>query len=188
MMRELFKGLCIIFSVGVVSWSAQAGSAQADICVSCDNPAETYVCRATAAPEHQSFLQDQRLLQVACIRKIATDYGHGQCRTNKTGRQTCTGALVTVDVTDMARQYVNRLPKPLRPTTGGSASDVPASSDRPEASPSEPKTVVELAKRTAQNSQKQLNNVGEAVQKAGEAVGEGAEKTLRCLGTLFQDC
>lgn len=62
-----------------------------------------------------------------------------------------------------------------------------------------PKTVEELAKRTAKSSKKGLEDAGDAVVgvakktgeklgEAGDAIGGAAKSTWRCLTSLFSDC
>jgi hypothetical protein len=46
---------------------------------------------------------------------------------------------------------------------------------------SEPKTVVELAKRTAKTTQNELDQ-------SADKVSNAARSTWRCISTLFQDC
>ena len=194
------RGLFILSSLIFAAIFATATASANDICVACNEPAVTYVCRPTAAPQHKAFLQNRRLTQLACIREIARSYGHASCKANQSNPQNCSGELVAVDLTRMAQAYTNRLPKPLRPdgsaprqtTVGAQKPAKPQNQD-------EPKTVVELAKRTVETSKDQLDNVGktagkvvektgEAVKQAGEAIEDGAEKTLRCLASLFTDC
>ena len=162
-----------------------------DICVKCDQPAVTYVCRPTAAPEHAIFLQNRRLTQLACIREIAQAYAHESCKASQHGAQVCSGKLVSIDLTRMAREYTNRLPKPLRPNDLSQAG-TPPGTQNPQPQQGEPKTVVELAKRTVENSQDQLSNAGEkagdAVKKVGKVVEDSAIKTWQCLSSLFLDC
>ncbi len=169
----------------------------ADICVMCNEPAMTYICRPSAAPEHTTFLQDRRLTQLACIREIAKAYSHGSCKANQND-MLCTGDLVVVDLSQMAREYTNRFPKPLRPESLSGGEN--ASAFEPQQPPKgEPKTVVELTKRTVDSSKKELNKAGqkagevvkktgEAIKKAGKAVENGAEKTWRCLSSFFLNC
>lgn len=69
----------------------------------------------------------------------------------------------------------------------------------PEEPAGPPKTVEELAKRTAKSSKEGLEDAGDAVVgaakktgetigDAGDAVGNAAKSTWRCLSTLFSDC
>jgi len=157
----------------------------AEACVVCSEPAATYLCEAQAAPEHQSALNNSRLIQFACIKNIAKAYGHGSCKANQLQSQTCNGQVVLVDLSDMARRLVKRVPAPLRPGHNPKFKDPAAQPNTPTG---EPKTVVELAKRTVQSSQRQLKNAGKAVQNAGKVVTDSAKQTWRCLTTFFQKC
>ncbi len=171
-------GLCLI---GYLSEPAGA----AEICVVCEAPAAQYRCLPQAAAEHQVFLDNRRLVQLACVQNIAKAYGHGSCKANTAHEQVCKAPVVKVDLTQMARQYVNRLPKPLRP---GDEAKLRKPIKEPKPRDGEPKTVVELAKRTVETSQQQLEKAGDAVKNAGSAVTDTAKKTWRCLTTFFQNC
>jgi len=194
-MRRLLLKLLTISAAAALHMSAAWAS---DICVMCTQPAMTYVCRATASPEHNVFLHNRRLVQLACIQRLAKSNGHGSCSANQKGIQACTGQLVTIDLTDMARQYTHRLPKPLRQENVTIVQPSPPSDSQTE-SEQEPKTVVEIAKRTVQGSKKQLDKAGQTVKKVGKAVGDGAQKigevvgdgakqTWQCLSSLFSEC
>ncbi len=163
------------------SQAARAGQA----CVVCTAPAATYLCRANAAPEHQSFLDNGRLIRFACIKNIAKTYRHGSCKASGHTAQSCVGPVVTVDLSDMARRYVDRLRQAGRPWPQATVRP-PHGQPAPDAG--EPKTVVEFAKRTMKTSQDQVEKAGEAVQGAGQAVTDSAQKTWDCLTTLFQRC
>jgi hypothetical protein len=173
-------GAAVLLAAGGVP-ASQAG----EICVQCEAPAATYLCQAEAASEHQAFLQNRRLIQLACIRNIAKTYGHSTCKANAAEQQACNAPAVRVDLTEMARQYVNRLPAPLRQNDKATAN---GQFSAPPPSNGEPQTVVELAERTVESSQRQLEKAGEVVKKAGNAVGDTAKKTWQCLTTLFQKC
>ncbi|MGH1418595.1 MAG: hypothetical protein ACRBCJ_07040 [Hyphomicrobiaceae bacterium] len=51
-----------------------------------------------------------------------------------------------------------------------------------------PKTVEELAIKTAEQSKKGLDKAGEAIKGAGKAVGNAAKKSWDCIASLFADC
>lgn len=177
--------LRFFLAVSTVGLALPIGSAHAaETCIVCAEPAATYLCQAKAAPEHNGFLANDRLIQFACLKNISKTYGHGSCKASKTAGQTCAASnVVQLDLTAMARNYVNRVPPVLR-------SQQPAQPPQPttRAKPAEPKTVVELAKRTAESSQRQLENAGDAVKNAGKVVTDGAKKTWQCLTTFFQRC
>ena len=72
------------------------------------------------------------------------------------------------------------------------AISTPAIAKPPPAAKGPPKTVVELAKRAAASSKKQLSNAGQAVKggvkSAGKTVGKAAKKTWDCLTSFFTKC
>jgi len=180
LMKTMFGAAAII----MISGQARANGT----CVICDEPSAMYVCETTASPEHQIFLQNQRLVQLACVKQIAETYRHGSCKANQKDDGMCVGELVSIDVSIMAQQYTNRLPRPLRPDLS-QVSPTPLPPPEPTApQEEEPKTVVELANKTVENSKNQLKKAGQAVKDAGKVVGDSAEKTWQCLSSLFQNC
>lgn len=90
----------------------------------------------------------------------------------------------------------------LAPTAapdGAAQGEVQGETPGPEEPVGPPKTVEELAKRTAKSSKEGLEDAGDAVVgaakktgetigEAGSAVGNAAKSTWRCLSTLFSDC
>ena len=157
------------------------------VCVQCLEPDTIYKCEVKAAAEHQPFLGNERLIRTACIRHIAKSSGHAVCKVSKDQPADCPGEPYAVDISAMAKSYVDRLPSAVRKTLaapGPEQNEAQAenSKDKP------PKTVVEMAKRTAENSQKQLENAGTAVKNAGDFVSGTVKQTWTCLASLFKDC
>ncbi|MGI9424954.1 MAG: hypothetical protein ACR2PA_17280 [Hyphomicrobiaceae bacterium] len=173
----LLPGLPVIASAQTV------GGARSTVCVTCDGPRANYRCTVDAAQQHEVFLTNTELIRLACIKDIADAKGHTGCRAAKNQPPICEGQPFAVNLTDMAHQYIRKIP--VTPNRQSSA--------RPQPPPKteeadEPKTVVDLAKQTAKQTQEQIVGAGEAVKNAGKLVGGTVEKSWRCLTSLFQDC
>ncbi|MEM8976407.1 MAG: hypothetical protein AAGD43_30460 [Pseudomonadota bacterium] len=181
----------VALALVVVVAAAPSTSAQEQsraVCVQCMEPDVSYRCQVKAAPEHQPFLGNERLIRVACIRHIAKASGHAVCKASKQQAIDCVGGEpYTVDISEMAQSYVDRVPSVVRKAltpAGPKVSEGQGEEDK--AKP--PKTVVEMAKRTAETSQKQLEDAGTAVKNAGDFVSGTVKQTWTCLASLFQDC
>ena len=176
-------GICAAFAIT----TSPAQAEQRAICVQCLEPDVTYKCEARAAAQHQQFLTNERLIRMACIRHIAKSSGHAACKVSQDQPEICPGEPYAIDISQMAQSYVDRLPSAVRKqitTPGPKQSEAQGGDDKSKP----PKTVVEMAKRSAENSQKQLENVGTAVKNAGDFVSGTAKQTWNCLASLFQDC
>ncbi|MGI9524087.1 MAG: hypothetical protein ACR2PG_20830 [Hyphomicrobiaceae bacterium] len=158
------------------------------ICVQCEQPDLTYRCLPHISEEYRDLLSGSRALRVACIRDIAKTMAHQSCKAKRSSDGHCDGEDFALDLNRLAAQHARRIPflkpndrklhhsHPKNPNEGVAEADQALDrADRP------PRTVVELAQRTAKSSKKQI-------QGAGEAVGDTMKKTWRCLTSLFQDC
>ena len=195
--RNTNRTLIAIAALGLsaMGLSATAPSAWAqtnEFCVECREPSATYRCQAKVSDKIRSLLPNNQVLQLACVKDITRAYGHGRCGVRDAG-DVCPGAVVSVDLTAVAKQYVKQLPASIRPkaeralakqTTPAEPKEPPAPAD-PDAPP---KTIIEMAKRTAESTEKQLESADKAVQDAGKAVQKSMQKTWRCLTSGFQDC
>ena len=187
--------LCKLAMFAAIVFAAGTTQAQESgvLCVKCLEPDVTYRCQARAAAEHEVFLSNKALVRSACIRKIADSSGHATCAVSKKQPKVCTGQTFVVDLSQMAKQYVERVPGSVRKVLGGGPAKPKA--EKPDDKNAPPKTVVEFAKRSVADSNKQLKKAGEAVENAGKAVsdagkavGDTVQQTWQCLASLFQDC
>ena len=149
------------------------------ICVVCEAPDALYSC--SCAPQNGAGARRGRTggaLKYRCIREVAETYGHQRCKVNDTPLSACPGTV-----------HMLREPRPVGGgTTPGQAMhdlgaqpvQAPRAADGGSDS-REPKTVVELAKRAADQTQKQI-------EKSSETVTGAARQTWRCLSSLFDDC
>lgn len=190
-----------VVATGLVAQAMTVQPATAnEICVRCQGPDTAYRCRAEPTGRYAGLAKNERLLNYACIKYIAEKYRHASCKAGGGEDQTCQGTKLTIDLSAVADQYAARLPEQLKPKAAPPTP--PPGDDQAEGQPKkkeEPKTVVELAKRTAEASKREIEGAGKAVKDAGkyagdavkgagEYVGDAAKKTWRCLSSLFQRC
>jgi len=179
-------------SVVVCSLAATA-SAQ-EFCVTCSAPDATYRCIVGGEPGIATTTSRGQLL---CITELARSGGHASCSVGRrTSTEPCQGEVRTV----MFPSPPADVPPP--PTEAQSQARPPEGQGAPLAAdgaalepppPAEaPQTVESLTKDTVQKSGEGLKKAGEAVtdtaQSAGQAIGNAAQKTWKCLSSLFSDC
>ena len=181
-------------------------AAASSVCVTCTDPEQVYSC--SLAPGAGAI--SGRALHLRCLQEIAIQHGHAQCAVRNRGLGICNGRvyMVTAAVPPADQnplQHVlprtavgapistqqGQLPtaagqQPLPQTSPGvPASPTAASQERSPAPtkppPKEPKTVVELAKRAAKETNDQIDRSARTVEKA-------AKSTWKCLTTFFSDC
>lgn len=148
-----------------------------EICVSCDAPAAIYRCSVEHADRLKLVRQADRWLHLACIKDIAQQYGHATCAINPASVGSCEGIVHVVKAQSAATHVLNR----PSPTEAVQPAEPPAGPAPAAPRNSEPKTVVELAKQTAESTQKGLD-------KATKKVTDTAKKTWKCLTSLFSAC
>ncbi len=172
--QELFMLLAMLGVTGVlaISGPAQAGERA---CVTCLDPDAQYSCSLAPTEAGETGLGlSGAALKVRCIREIAETYGHQSCKVGDTPITACAGTVHMIS------------PQPTGSDT--SPGPRPANTATPPANPSPadgndapPKTVVEMAKRTAGETQEQL-------EKSGKVVERAARQTWRCVTSLFTAC
>lgn len=147
---------------------AKAGS----VCVTCDGPAAVYSC--SYAPDASGHRTNHRIrtLQFACIQDVARQYRHASCSVRREQFDVCNGQVHLMSRTPAV------LPS-LPPAQ--SAHEAVAPTDEKPVQKREPKTVVEFAKRTASDTQKQFD-------KSVRTVSKAARSTWRCVSSLFSKC
>lgn len=158
------KAVVLTVLCSITLQPAVAGS----ICVSCDGPTAVYSC-SMAPNEHGSRpAASRRALQYACLEDIARQYGHASCSVKRNDIGGCSGVVHMVSQAPAGREndLETAAPAPQR-ARGDEAT--------------EPKTVVELAKRTAHDTKRQID-------KSARSVSRAARSTWRCVTSLFQKC
>ncbi|MCL4764691.1 MAG: hypothetical protein KJZ80_00480 [Hyphomicrobiaceae bacterium] len=163
--------------IGLALAAAALPAAAAEICVTCSGPPAVYRCTVEQASKVERYRHADRVLQLVCITELAAKQGHEKCRVRRSGSEDCIGLERTVSLTGSLEALATRLEtEPVEVPA-----DEPDTTAGPVAQPGPPKTVEELARRTASASKDQL-------QKTGSAVGSAVKKGWGCLASLFQDC
>lgn len=203
--------------------SAALPAAAEEQCVTCEEPFAVYRC---AFDPQSSLSMTASAAPLVCAKELAQRGGHARCSIRRNASGPCEGELVVVapsadtqmPVAPPANVVVpGTVPpaigtgqedpklapiKPIEPAAApeDASQDVPSKQEEAEAEPKgPPKTVEELAKRTAKSSKKGLEDAGDAVVgvakktgeklgEAGDAIGGAAKSTWRCLSSFFSDC
>lgn len=139
-------------------------------CVTCDGPSGVYSCSlAPGAGSGQS--RAARRIQLACIQDIARRYGHASCGVKNNQVGSCNGQV----------HMISTVARPAAVETSRDA----VSEAKPDVSKKqvsgEPRTVIDLAERTASDAEKQIKRSAKTVTKA-------ARSTWQCVASLFSDC
>lgn len=150
--------------------------AQSEVCVTCSGPPATYRCRVEDSSQLEGRRLAKRALQLLCITELARQEGHEKCRVQRTsGDEPCFGFLRSVSIANS----VDALTAGTQAEAEESAAEPPPVKQAEDKGP--PKTVEELARRTASGSKQQLD-------KTGDKVGNAVKKSWHCLTSLFKDC
>ena len=169
------------FYIGAIALLAPllgaSSAAGEEACVVCQEPAAIYSCSVQHADQLKRVRRADGLLHLACIKDIARQYGHKSCAINRNFAGNCNGAIHVVNPKDAANHVIAGT---SRPDSSNGAQPIES---QPEAAPTkdEPKTVVELAKRTAKSTTRELK-------KAGDNVSKAVKSTWRCVSSLFSEC
>lgn len=183
--KVLLAAAALPFLAGTAS-STSAG----ELCIRCTAPERTYVCSVRG----ENMPPDERRLGFYCAARIAEDDDHATCAVVRNEKQ-CQGER---------RGYVfdatAALPGTLVDDGQPPEQEQAAGEDKPEGPP---RTVVELTRETARQTEEGLEKaadqtvettrgIGERVQDAAKgaagAVEQATRTTIRCLGSLFNDC
>jgi hypothetical protein len=163
------------FSLGLgATGAAIAQSSSPNVCVTCEGPATAYSCSMEPGAEARSG----RGLQIMCIQEIARRYNHASCSVRRNQVGACNGRV---------HMLPSRRAEPTGPndaaaaTTPKSEPDEGAPKNKVAPKSSEPKTVLELAKRTADTTEKEIK-------RSARTVSRAARSTWRCLSSFFSEC
>lgn len=213
--RENSVSRCALRSAGAIlafilaSMGSSASSMARDLCVTCQEPFAVYRC---AFPENSPLHVTAPGASLVCAKELAQRGGHARCGIQRNSFGSCEGELVYI--TPPADDRLPQTPPPgIADTVNPDGLPLPpdAIEVNTDAEPLEPvedlepepkgppKTVEELAKRTAKSTKQGLQDAGDAVAgatrktgekigEAGSAIGGAAKSTWRCLSTLFTDC
>ena len=167
--------LVLLFAL-LPAWPALA----AEICVSCSGPTAIYRCSADPSSGLDGHRYGDRILRFACIAELSKLGNHEKCRARKGASEPCIGAehIVTLSgsIDAMASKATAAEPRDAENIAPDAAAAAEAKGD---AGP--PKTMEELARRTAAASKEQLG-------KTGDTLGGAMKKSWNCFASLFKDC
>ena len=199
-------GMMLAFALAFLG--SPGSSVARDLCVTCQEPFAVYRC---TFDENSPFHVTAPGASLVCAKELAKRGGHARCGVQRNSFGSCEGELVYV--TPPAEDRLPPAPRPgmepldpeglpVPPDAMDASADVddlaPVAEPAPEPE-GPPKTVEELAKRTARSTKQGLQDAGEAVAgatrktgekigEAGSAIGGAAKSTWRCLSSLFTDC
>ena len=151
-----------------------------EICVVCSWPDATYQCTVAEADKMDGFRGADRALSYVCATELARQGAHQKCRARRKSAEPCIGTPVTVSVRAQAEALAHT--GPSQPEASAGAAEAQPAQDAP------PKTMVELAKRTADASQEQFKKAGDAVKDSAQSVGGAMKKSWTCVVSLFKEC
>jgi hypothetical protein len=165
-----FGAICV---AGLIA-STGAPSATEPVCVVCTSPTAQYSC--SLAPSAAILGLGGARLRLRCLREIAERYGHEMCKVNDSPIAACAG---TVHMVGEEPANAGGAAATKRPPA--SAATAPLTTPPLDADDEPPKTVVEMTKRAAGETQAQI-------EKSGKVVERAARQTWRCVTSLFTNC
>lgn len=171
MLRQALQAL--LFAAALLA----SGAAHAtEICVSCSGPEAVYRCTVDQSADVEAYRYGKRVLQFVCITELARQGNHGKCRVQR-GEGACIGIERSVALTAPLESEGAAVTPETPEADSLDAAQQPQ--EEPKSGP--PKTVEELARRTASSSKEQF-------QKTGDAVGGAMKKSWDCLKSWFTQC
>jgi hypothetical protein len=190
------RSRAVIAATALIFWNAgtpEAAAAFDELCVVCSGPQAVYRC--TIADRERMPGGSKRVEKAAaylCVTELARSGGHQRCsiRTD-INFGFCEGIERRISVEQALA------PAPAASPTGPPAGAAPAQpvDAAKQASTEPPRTLEEMARRTAAASGDQLKKAGDAaqstgnaLQSAGKAVSDAMGKSWQCVTSLFQRC
>lgn len=143
------------------------------ICVTCDGPPAVYSCSYAPSEDGNGPPRSDRALQFMCIQDVARQYQHASCSVRRHELDACNGQI------HMLSPFALRTAPPG--TNKRIGAETSRSSEVAREKTKEPKTVLEMAKRTARSTKKQID-------KSAKTVSKAARSTWRCISSLFSKC
>lgn len=187
-MARLFS-ICLIFLISMLT------VAQAQItkrfCVNCKSPDKTYLCSIKS-----EGLANNTALGLHCVVKLSTTRKHQSCTVSKTEPDICEGRKVSFDYKDNQEKSTAGNSRILpggkqqesdsEPVTRSKASEKQQhrkaqARQQARQRKKEPKTLIELTDKVA-------DDTGKALKKTGKAISKATKKTFKCIGSLFSKC
>ncbi len=163
--------------------AAVATAAAQQACVVCTGPDATYRCSIEKSADKLARFgaAGDKALSLVCAKELAKQGGHEKCaaRRNSDGAA-CEGSVRELPLASVIDAFIQSPPAPAPATPEQTAAVDPAPAVPVKAAPATeapPRTVLELAERTGEQSKQQLKKVGTA-----------AERTWECIASLFSRC
>ena len=157
----------------VMIWFGAHSSLANSVCVRCEGPVGVYSCSYAPGPSGRIPRKSDRALKFSCIQDVARQYQHASCSVLREQLGVCNGQVHMMS--PGAPLATTSEPTPQSDVGAGKESAVAQNKQR------EPKTVVDMAKRTARNTQEQFD-------KSAKTVSKAARSTWRCISSLFSKC
>ena len=170
---SLGKKIAMGAVVAASLWLCGAPASAGNVCVSCDGPPAVYSCSYAPDATGQTPNRSARSMQFVCIQDVARQYQHSSCKVNRNQLGPCNGQV------HMIPQNAAATP-PQNATNNEVTTQTPVPAIVPKKK-REPPTVIEMAKRTAASTNKQIK-------KSARKVSKAAKSTWRCVTTLFSKC
>jgi hypothetical protein len=189
--RVMFRPLHICALAGL----AAAGPAAADLCVTCTGPAATYDCTVKKAEKINALAGDKAVSKV-CTTVLRKRGQHAACEIVS---GVCTGTQTTIGWKDvkaaLAAGLDDAAPAAVKPAKPQAASPTPApASTQPQQAPSDARPAVQKSDTAvASGPNEAASRPGEVPPEAaepslGDKLKSGAEKSWKCVATLFGEC
>lgn len=158
----------------------------------CTSPDQSYLCEVAGA----NLGDNSRTVGFYCAGRLAQEHGHRTCAVARDDAQ-CEGDY---------RRYVYERDAPSLPLLdqgpGAPTQAQDAQAQEPQVAKEKkgpPETVVELTRETARKTGEGLKRAadetarttrgfGERVRDAADVVGRATRNTMKCIGSLFDDC
>lgn len=156
-------------------------AAKQDYCVTCTGPSASYVCAIEGLSESAAArIQGQ----VLCIKQLATEGRHEQCKIDRTATAVCQGLLKTVHPPAEDQPAAAPPSSPARPASAPAIQPAPDVA-RPGAQ-SAPKP--DASAHVTANTAPAKPDTRSGLQKAGDSIGTAVSKSWSCVTSLFSDC
>ena len=157
-----------------------------EACVVCAGPDAIYRCTVEKADKLARFGgAGDKALQHVCSKEMARQGKHDKCSVRReSAGAACDGLPRMITLASLLEAEAEP-PPPASPSAAPVAGPPRPAKVEPEKTvdtkSQPPRTVQELAERTGETSKQQLKDTG-------DSIGYTAQRTWKCLATLFQKC
>lgn len=189
--QSFLASTAFLAGLAAASWPYGVSADPIEVCVRCMGPAQSYSCELAGAQPRP----DRRAAGFYCAARLAEDNGHRSCAAVRNDSR-CAGEH---------RRYVytgdTPLPPPLTEVDEDSGAEPGNDSGKQDRANRQgpPETVVDLTRETGESLERAANETAETTRSVGErvreavsgaagAVDRAARNTVKCIGSLFDDC